>query len=77
LVVERRSCFDKSCCRRWFRRRFGSVAATGDARDRGCGRSSGALNAEQIWQVDSNMRAETVNLIEEIKQSVRLLRRHL
>jgi hypothetical protein len=42
----------------------------------GCSASSGTLNAEQL-RGNESMRAETQNLVEEIKQSVRLLRRHL
>jgi hypothetical protein len=43
----------------------------------GCGSSSGTLHAEQLRRGVIKMRAETQNLVEEIKQSVRLLRRHL
>jgi hypothetical protein len=43
----------------------------------GCSTTSGTLHAEQFAVRDESMRAETQNLVEEIKQSVRLLRRHL
>jgi hypothetical protein len=43
----------------------------------GCGSSSGTLHPEQLRRGVIEMRAETQNLVEEIKQSVRLLRRHL
>jgi hypothetical protein len=43
--------------------------------DEGCGKGSRRLHAEPIN--GGTMRAETQNLIEEIKQSVTLLRRHL
>jgi hypothetical protein len=50
----------------------------------GCADPVASLNPRHLNQTDAaaaamefNMRAETQNLVEEIKQSVRLLRRHL
>jgi len=68
-------------CRLYVRVALGDRSQPG-IRDRlrgvvkGCSASSGALHAEQAGKEES-MRAETENLVEEIKQSVRLLRRHL
>jgi hypothetical protein len=50
--------------------------------DDSCAKSPATLNPHDTIErrfaaMDFNMRAETLNLVEEIKQSVRLLRRHL
>jgi hypothetical protein len=50
------------------------LAAVGDE---GCRAGCGRLHGGTIRARDESMRAETQSLVEEIKQSVRLLRRHL
>jgi hypothetical protein len=66
-----------SGCRAWFRER-GAVSKRYVARvRRGCRSCPGTLPVEQFNEGIGRMRAETQNLVEEIKQSVRLLRRHL